>query len=421
MKQQEYINILEKGRKVWNKWRAENKNVRPKLKDLYLDENLSKKIDLSNADLQGIETYEELEKMNFSNSNLSKMQFYECFLFSINFSHANLSKGELAKTEIYDSLFNNVNAKKAEFGNAKIYNCNFTESKLQKTDFSFSTLIDCNLSNADLAGADFRNASIINSNLSGANLTDVNLSNADLTGSNFSNTTLVNTDLTKAKLVATNFQDAKINNCRIYGASVWDLKGQIKEQKNIILTPPESPDITTDNIEVAQFIYLLLNNTKIRDVIGTIAQKGVLILGRFSPKRKKILDAIREKLRASDFVPMMFDFEKIDARDYTETVKILAGMSRFVIVDITHQSSCPLELQATVPDFKIPFMPIILEGEKPFAMLIDLIRKYEWVTQVLTYKSEDELLSKFNIEIIQEALSLEKSIKEKERVSYFRE
>jgi hypothetical protein len=33
------------------------------------------------------------------------------------------------------------------------------------------------------------------------------------------------------------------------------------------------PAITVDSLEVAQFFYLLLNNTKIRDVIETIGKK----------------------------------------------------------------------------------------------------------------------------------------------------
>ena len=39
--------------------------------------------------------------------------------------------------------------------------------------------------------------------------------------------------------------------------------------------------------------YLLLNNEEIRHVIDTITSKVVLILGRFMPERKAILDAIR--------------------------------------------------------------------------------------------------------------------------------
>jgi hypothetical protein len=33
----------------------------------------------------------------------------------------------------------------------------------------------------------------------------------------------------------------------------------------VIITSPGEPEITVDNIEVAQFVYLLLNNTKIRE------------------------------------------------------------------------------------------------------------------------------------------------------------
>ena len=48
---------------------------------------------------------------------------------------------------------------------------------------------------------------------------------------------------------------------------------------------------------MAQFIYLLLDNSKIREVIDTVAKKAVLILGRFTPERKAILDALRNVLR----------------------------------------------------------------------------------------------------------------------------
>ena len=74
------------------------------------------------------------------------------------------------------------------------------------------------------------------------------------------------------------------------------------------------PTITVDNLEVAQFIYLLLNNPKIREVIDTIAKKAVLILGRFTPERKAVFDALREALRTRGYLPILFDFEKPSSR-----------------------------------------------------------------------------------------------------------
>jgi hypothetical protein len=64
----------------------------------------------------------------------------------------------------------------------------------------------------------------------------------------------------------------------------------------LVITPDE-PAITVDNIEVAQFVYLMLNNQKVRDVINSITSKAVLILGRFTQERKPVLEALREELR----------------------------------------------------------------------------------------------------------------------------
>jgi len=69
------------------------------------------------------------------------------------------------------------------------------------------------------------------------------------------------------------------------------------QQHNLVITLSDEPTITVDNLKVAQFIYLLLENKEIRDVIDTVAKKAVLILGRFTPERKLVLDALRETLR----------------------------------------------------------------------------------------------------------------------------
>jgi len=86
---------------------------------------------------------------------------------------------------------------------------------------------------------------------------------------------------------------------------------------------------------VAQFIYLLLNNEKIRSVIDSITSKVVVILGRFTPERKAILDAIRDELRKRDYLPALFDFEKPASKDLTGTISTLANMARFIIADLT--------------------------------------------------------------------------------------
>ncbi|MCX9075604.1 MAG: hypothetical protein OIN88_13305, partial [Candidatus Methanoperedens sp.] len=78
---------------------------------------------------------------------------------------------------------------------------------------------------------------------------------------------------------------------------------------------------------------------------------------------------------------------------------------RFIIADITNPRSSPLELQATVPDYMIPLVPIIQKDEKPFAMFKDLSNKYDWVLKpVLKYDSVDELKNGFEKGILKRAL-----------------
>jgi hypothetical protein len=129
---------------------------------------------------------------------------------------------------------------------------------------------------------------------------------------------------------------------------------------------------STSTTSRSQFVYLLLNNEKIRDIIDTVGKKGVLLLGRFTEGRIAVLDRLRDELRKRGYLPIVFNFDKPETKDFTETVRLLAGLSKFVIADISNPKSSPLELQATVAEIRIPFQPIIQEGEQPFAMLQDL-------------------------------------------------
>jgi hypothetical protein len=210
--------------------------------------------------------------------------------------------------------------------------------------------------------------------------------------------------LNGAILIGTNLENVNLANCSIWGVSAWDLNLKNANQVDMVITPRGSSIITVDNLEIAQFIYILLNNQKLRGVIDTITSKAVLILGRFTPERKIVLDVIRDALKQHNFVPMIFDFERPTNRDFTETIATLAGMCRFVIADITNPKSSPLELQATVPDYMIPFIPIIQKGESPFSMFRDLGAKYDWVLDTLVYDSTENLLKGLDKAVIYPAL-----------------
>jgi hypothetical protein len=279
---------------------------------------------------------------------------------------------------------------------------------------------DANLHKAKLAAANLTGADLINSNLTWANLTEAglakanlveaNLSRANLTGAN-----LVEANLLRASLVDVDLTGANLTGCRIYGVSAWGLKLEGTTQQSLVITPENEPQITVDNIEVAQFIYLLLHNRKIRDVIDTITSKVVLILGRFTEERKTVLDALREQLRKRDYLPILFDFNVPATRDITETVSLRARMARFIQADLTDPSSIPKELEAIVPSLAVPVQPLIEGSSRPYAMFKDYW-KYDWVLPLYRYEALGQLLATLTEKVMAPAEGKVKALEQRRRM-----
>lgn len=135
----------------------------------------------------------------------------------------------------------------------------------------------------------------------------------------------------------------------MYGISAWHVYLKGTRQSELVITTRQQPTVTVDNLEVAQLIYLLLENKNIRNIIDSVSSKMVLILGRFTPERKPVLDAIRDSLRERNYSPVIFDFDQPMTRDISETVVALAHLSKFIIVDLTDARSVPQELSMIVP------------------------------------------------------------------------
>jgi uncharacterized protein YjbI with pentapeptide repeats len=389
MANEEQLSILRQGVDVWNKWRSENRDVKI---DLF-------EADLSEADLRGVI---DLRKANLMGANLHG---------------AHLSFAMLTEADLYQARLSQTNLAEADLAGANLWKADLSEANLSKANLYEADLTRANLGKANLSEANLRNARLWNINLTGANLVKANLMQADLHGanlrkSNLSGANISGATLSETSLVGTVIEGAKISGSLVYGISVWDLEGEFEEQKDLIINRKGEPAITVDNIEVAQFIYLILNNEKIRDVINTITSKSVLILGRFAlPERKGILEALRNKLREYNLLPIVFDFDRPTDMDFTETIKTLAGISFFVIADITNPKSSPLELQATVPDYQIPFVPIIQEGESPFAMMVDLQKKYPWVLPTRSYDSIETLMQALKSGIIDPAVEMRNKLR----------
>jgi uncharacterized protein YjbI with pentapeptide repeats len=302
-------------------------------------------------------------------------------------SKAILNKANLSGADLMGAYLSGADLSKAILSNAALHGANLSGADLSKAILSNANLSGAILSNANLSGADLNGT-----DLSGLDLSNMNLSKADLSGANLSRTLLI----------GTNFTEAILTDCIIYGIAAWNVQLENAIQKNLIITPEGEATITIDNLKVAQFIYLMLNNKEIRDVINTLTTKSVLILGRFTPERKAILDALREKLRAYNYLPILFDFEKPSRLDLTETVTTLAHLAKFIIADLTAQSSIPQELQAIIPTLAIPIQPLLLEDERSYALFSDL-KKYHWVLPIHSYKNQTDLIASLKEHIIEPA------------------
>jgi hypothetical protein len=285
--------------------------------------------------------------------------------------------------------------RRAELAGANLAGVDFSGADLKVVD-----LAEADLRGANLRKADLYRASLWRANLDTANLQEADLSSANLNGARLQRANLNQTTLRFARLVATDVSDATFSGSFVYGCSLWNLKGSPREQFNVVITPETEPPVTVDDIEIAQFIYLLLNNKKIRQVIDTITSKLVLILGRFTAERKPVLDAIRVKLRNMDYLPVMFDFDKPVSQTTLETVSTLAHMARFVIADLTDAKSVLQELQAIVPSSpSVVIQPLLLASQEEPGMF-DFLKKFPWVLTPHRYEDQEILLTELEDKVL---------------------
>jgi hypothetical protein len=357
MANQEQLNILKQGVEAWNRWREKNPEVKP---------------DFAEAELQ--------------DASLREANFVEADLSGVYLGGADLQNADLCKANLRHANFEGSN-----LSNAKLRRANFDRVNLEEADLGWTDLRDVVFVRGYLSGANLEVADCRRSRFLSTDLSETNLVQADLR-----TTQLLDCNLSLARMVGADLDRAIIRGCCIYGVAAWDMLGSAQEQSDLRITNPEAEnEITVDDIEVAQFIYLLLHNEKIRNVIDAITSKVVLILGRFSDERKAVLGAIREELRRRNYTPVMFDFDKPASKDLTGTVETLARMARFIIADLTDPSSIPYELATVVPYLSTtPVLPLRLKGSKGFGMFTDLQTRYKgWVLQTYEYEDGDSLIS----------------------------
>ena len=375
----EHLAILKQGVQLWNAW--------------YDNSYYPVTPNLSEADLRQAELDQaDLHKADLRKADLSAAHLHE----------ANLYQADLRKAYLYWTHLSNADLNRAKLYGADLTGADLTGASLRGADLSKADLCGAILSEADMSGADLRGADLRNAYLIGTDLRQANLHQAILSEANLRGADLRQADLRSAILVRTNLDSANLSGASIFGISAWDVSLEGTTQKDLVIQQQsyKDPLITLDDLEVAQFIYLLLNNKRVRNVIDTITSKVVLILGRFTPERKTILDALRDELRRRNYLPVLFDFEKPIHRDLTETVSTLAHMARFVIADITDARSIPQELMAIVPTLpSVPVQPLLLASQREYGMF-EHFRRFPWVLEPYLYEDQDRLLAAITEKVI---------------------
>jgi len=358
----EHVEILLKGADAWNAWREKNSHIKP---------------DLS----------------SFKNSRFFGPRKYY----------------------IPQSVYNTViTLGKDEYGfKADFKGYDLSNSILDNIDFRNQYLSHVGLTGASMKGCNLEGQRLIGMNLKNVNLTEANLKRVKIINTELSDSCLVGADLRFSIIDESYLQNCDLSQAKVYGVAVWDVNLENSPQKDIIITKDDQAIITVDNLKVAQFVYLLINNSEIRNVIDTLTSKAVLILGRFTADRLKILHSIRNVLRAHGYLPILFDFSMPESRDTTETIKTLAHLSKFIIADLSEPKSVPHELAHIIPTLEVPVKPIIVNEvngikQTEYGMFKDF-EKYQWVLDIYRYDDEKTLLDGLNENVIDPAISYKKN------------
>ena len=379
MANQEHLTILKQGIATWNTWRKHHPEIRPDLSFATLNGADLRGADLREATLRGA----LLSFALLSFALLSRADLRGALL-----SFATLIFAALLGADLRGATLNGADLRGALLKRATLSGANLRGATLRGADLREATLKRAILSGADLSRTD----------LGGAFLSDADLSRADLRGA-----TLNGADLSRATLVRTNLTAATLTECRIYGLSAWDTELTEATQDSLVITPPDQPTITVDNLKIAQFIHLLRNNQEIRNVITTSTTKIVLILGRFTPERKAVLDALRNILHTKNYVPIIFDFDKPASKDTQETITPLARLARFVIADLTEARSIPQEFVSIVESLpSLAIQPLLQRDREPWGMY-DHIQRYPWVLPIQRYTDLADLLATLEERVIDPA------------------
>ena len=245
-------------------------------------------------------------------------------------------------------------------------------------DFAGINLSDADVLHATAEGLDLHGAVIEDTvfdegdfsraSFAGATFRRTRFTKTILTGASFDGASFVDCNLDRVNLVGASFQVKEITETVVYGIAAWDLKTDpnMRQSKLVVertygfyseMIAAGTVPLTVDDIELAQFVYYLTNHRKMRDTLNVLNERGVLLLGRFKGGGLERLHALREWFAGRQYMAMIFDFARPDNLDLVETVVTMAGLSRFVVADLSGPR-VPEEVRAIVAAVRKPLLAV---------------------------------------------------------------
>lgn len=191
MDKERILEELGKGATSWNYWR---KHYAPG------------EINLDGAELQGLNLSEcDLSKVSLRSARINRCNFKHADLILANLQFSDLQNNDFSNAKLIATNFAHCDLSGSVLHQANLLTANTREARLENIDFrghDISGLIlrDVSLAGSNLEDQKLARVDLTNANLSGANLRGADLSSAQLSGACFSNANLENTSLTGAQL-----------------------------------------------------------------------------------------------------------------------------------------------------------------------------------------------------------------------------
>jgi hypothetical protein len=377
--------------RVWQRWRAEYPTVRIDLRGINLAGRTMRRIDFAEARLDGA----TLARTDLRGANLERSSLKGARLMAAVLSDVHAAQADFRKARLDDATLRHGHFERAKFHGARLHHADLSEANFTRAKFPWAELDRADLTQPICDGADLSHAQLNN-----------------------------------AILHRTSFLGAKLGGAMVAGASIRAVKVDKETDQHglmvdvhVMMDRRSGPPVIfteVDDIRLAQFHGAIEEYGSVARLIAAGTRRVVLILGRFLPRRKRVLERLADALRERGKIPVIFDFPGPEHREVSDTVRFVAGMSQFIIVDLTKAASVPLELQATIPDLMVPVLPIVQSGYPVFSMFADLRRRYPWVQPIARYENAAQLVRFVDEAIITRAENVYRSV-EPDRKLYLSE